>query len=280
MDAVSLKDQVGSASSALEPVSQADDEQAFLVGLGRCVRSLRQHHRLSRRQLSERCGVSPRFIAQLEAGEGNISIVRLRRIAESLETRLDALIAGSANGLDRIGMLNNRFALIGLRGAGKSTLGRLVAEKLGLMFVELNTEIERQNGLGVTEIFALYGEERFRQMERECLEGIIAKSEPVILALGGGIVEHRETYQRLLDNFTTIWLRASPDEHMARVLAQGDRRPVAGHPAAMDHLHGILRDRETAYSSAHHQLDTSGKTVEQSVDDLAGMVTSISSRRS
>ena len=277
MDAITLKEQSGAANTAPEQISRADEEQAFLIGLGSCVRDLRQHHRLSRRELSERCGVSPRFIAQLESGEGNISIVRLRRIAEALETPLDALIAGRAASL--LGVSRDRIALIGLRGAGKSTLGRMAAERLGLAFIELNAEIERQNGLGVTEIFALYGEGRYRQMERQCLEGVISQSGPLIVAIAGGIVEQRATYQMLLENFTTVWLRASPDEHMARVLAQGDRRPVAGHPAAMDHLHGILQDRETEYASAHHQLDTSGKPAEQSVDDLVELITSIRTGR-
>lgn len=277
MEVTSTKQELGSGAAVAGPLSQADDEHAFLAGLGCCVRDLRQHHRYSRRELSERCGVSPRFIAQLEAGEGNISIVRLRRIADALDIPLEVLVARRDHAPNSQTAKRDRFALIGLRGAGKSTLGRLVAERLGLSFVELNAVIEERNGLGVSEIFALYGEERYRQMERECLEGVIADCGPVVVAVAGGIVEQSETYRLLLDNFTTIWLRASPDEHMARVLAQGDRRPVAGHPAAMDHLHGILRDREAAYSTAHHKFDTSGKRVESAADDLAGLITSLRS---
>lgn len=271
-----------------------DGDRAFLGELGRCIRELRQSQQLSRKRLSERSGVSPRFIAQLECGEGNISIVRLKRIADVLNTPLEAIVAlrsdaaaaaalASLRGLPTASLVNiarhagattsrNRFALVGLRGAGKSTLGRQVADLLGLRFVELNAEVERRNGLGISEIFALYGEERYRQLELECLDEVIKSEGPMILALGGGIVEQPDAYHRLLENFTTIWLRASPDEHMARVLAQGDRRPVAGHPAVMENLRGILRDREPAYASAHYQVDTSGKRLEQSVQDLAALL--------
>ena len=165
-----------------------------------------------------------------------------------------------------------RIALIGLRGAGKSTLGRKIAEAFGLRFVELNREIESNNGLGISEIFALYGGERYRQLERDCLDRMIASDGPMVLAIAGGIVDQPETYRRLLSNFTVIWLRASPDEHMARVLAQGDRRPVAGHPAAMEHLHGMLRDREPAYALAHTHFDTSGQSLSQSVDGLCELI--------
>ncbi|MGI9411382.1 MAG: helix-turn-helix transcriptional regulator [Hyphomicrobiaceae bacterium] len=248
------------------------DEAEYLSALGRCVRGIRQRRQLSRRELSELSGVSPRFIAQLEAGDGNISIIRLKRIADALETPLDAIVALRAPALDEADGRGGRIALIGLRGAGKSTLGRKIAERFGLRFVELNREIESNNGLGVSEIFALYGGARYRQLERECLDKVIAGDGPMVLAIAGGIVDQPETYRRLLSSFTVIWLRASPDEHMARVLAQGDRRPVAGHPAAMEHLRGMLRDREPAYALAHNQFDTSGQSVGQSAAELCKLI--------
>ncbi|MGI9425202.1 MAG: helix-turn-helix transcriptional regulator [Hyphomicrobiaceae bacterium] len=266
----------------------------FLRSLGLCVRSIRQRLHLTRKTLSEQSGVSPRFIAQLECGEGNISIMRLKRIADVLAMPLEALVAlrddaAAAESFEQLRVLpsktiahvvgrvstpfaHNRVALIGLRGAGKTTLGAKAADKIDVAFVELNAEIEQRNGLGISEIFALYGEERYRKLEQEALEQIVAEDRPIVMAVAGGIVEHPDTYRTLLENFATIWLQASPDEHMARVLAQGDRRPVAGHPSAMENLREILRDREQAYAQAHFQLCTSGKPVAQSVDDLVDLV--------
>lgn len=271
-----------------------DDDETFLHSLGQVVRAYRQRRKISRKALSEHSGVSQRFIAQLEAGEGNISIVRLKSIADVLGVPLEAIIAlrteeNFAEAFRALRQLpsdniyqlakratdisvSNKVALIGLRGAGKTTLGRRVALKLGVRFVELNVEIERLNGLAVSEIFALYGEQRYRQLERKALDQIIEDREPLVLAIAGGIVEHAESYECLLNCFTTVWLQASPDEHMARVLAQGDRRPVAGHPAAMDHLRDILRQRQSAYTRAHFELDTSGRDVAHSEAELLAMV--------
>ena len=267
-----LQGHLPASSAASDTVS---DEAGYLSALGRCVRETRQLRQLSRRELSELSGVSPRFIAQLEAGDGNISIIRLKRIADALQTPLDAIVALRPPAQDETDGRGGRIALIGLRGAGKSTLGRKIAERFGLPFVELNREIESNNGLGVSEIFALYGGERYRQLERECLDKVIAGDGPMVLAIAGGIVDQPETYRRLLGSFTVIWLRASPDEHMARVLAQGDRRPVAGHPAAMEHLRGMLRDREPAYALAHNHFDTSGQSVGQSAAGLCRLIEAV-----
>ena len=171
---------------ASDPSAAASEEEAYLRALGYCVRDVRQRRQMSRRELSQKSGVSPRFIAQLEAGEGNISIIRLKRIAHALNAPLEELVAlrtpASALADGRAG----RIALIGLRGAGKSTLGRKVAEAFNLRFVELNHEIESSNGLGLPEIFALYGAERYRQLERECLDKLIASDGPMVLAIAGG----------------------------------------------------------------------------------------------
>ncbi|MGI9523875.1 MAG: shikimate kinase [Hyphomicrobiaceae bacterium] len=281
----------------------ADSEgECYLSQLGSCVRDVRRRLRMSRRILSERSGVSPRFIAQLEAGTGNISILRLKRIADQLDIPLEALVALRSDasaalafralrsatshsihsavhraGFDRT---QNRLALIGLRGAGKSTLGARVADALDIAFVELNDEIAIRHGLAVSEIFALYGEERYRQLERECLDAIIEEDQPVVLAVGGGVVQVDSTYARLLEHFTTIWISAQPDEHMARVLAQGDRRPVSGRPDAMDHLRALLERRRELYGRAHHHFDTSGMSEEQAVKDLKSIIAPLLSGRS
>ena len=265
--ASSLDDVEELANSEVSSTENGDG-RTFLEALGDCVRVLRKRQQYSRRELSERSGVSPRFIAQLESGAGNISIMRLKSIADALDTPLATIVALNPDGRQGVGRTGGKFALVGLRGAGKSTLGRLVSDRLQLPFIELNAEISKRCGMGLTEIFALYGDQRYRELERETLDSVIDMPGPLVLAIAGGIVEEPATYQKLLDHFTTIWVRTSPDEHMARVLAQGDRRPVAGHPAAMDHLVSLLHDREPAYARAHADVDTSGKQLDQSVAEL------------
>lgn len=281
----------------------------FLSTVGGRVRDLRTARRLSRRALAERAGLSQRFIAQLEAGYGNISVRRLkslvdaldgdlaevlagipaptnveaariaRRIAaapEALRSRILELLDGDAAGLGtKTG--TRRIALVGLRGAGKSTLGQMTARRLCLDFVELNVEISRASGLGVDEIFALYGDDGYRRLEREQLERIAARS-GLVLAVAGGIVDHHESYRFLKQNFLTIWLKATPEEHMSRVVDQGDNRPMAGSADAMADLRRILAGREAFYADADATLDTSGRAPETSADELADMVDALLTR--
>ena len=272
--------------------------QVLLARVGERVRKARDLKGVSRRILSETSGVSPRYLAQLEAGDGNISIGLLTRIALALDLRIEWLLVDDdpwtsdvirvtesyrvADALTRQkaalnpdqpdAMRASRVCLIGLRGAGKSTLGRLAAERLNTPFVELNREIEDQSGMTISELLALYGQEGYRKLESQALSRVVATHETVILAVAGGIVAEPETYNQLLKSFHTVWLRATPDEHMNRVRAQGDTRPMAGNPEAMEQLRAILTSRETLYSRAEAEIDTSGRTVDQSLDALIGLI--------
>ena len=254
------------------------DDSAFLGQLGERVRTARGRRGLSRKLLARDAGVSERYLAQLEVGRGNISILLLRHVAEALGLTLDELVCGDEGALARNGRRYNeprrprRVALIGLRGAGKSTLGRLLAADMAMPFIELNDEIANMSGLGVPEIFNLYGPEGYRRFERRCLDGAIGSHDSVVLATGGGIVADPSTFDALLSAFFTVWLRASPEEHMARVRAQGDLRPMAGNSEAMKELKRILRSREPLYRRADRALDTSGRSIEACRDSLADLL--------
>lgn len=275
------------------------DTAAFLVELGQRVKTARARRGMSRKAVSESSGVSPRYIAQLESGKGNISVGLLRQICQAIhvppetllarDDRLAAEIGAVVNklrtasplelarvqavlGIDADAAKGERYVLIGLRGAGKSTLGRLVAAEFGYPFVELNAEIERQSGLAVGEIFALYGQEGYRRLERAALQRIADDYAQVFLAVAGGLVSEPETFDYLMQRFTAIWLRTSPKEHMARVLAQGDKRPMADNPAAMEELETILTSRETLYSRAPMTVDTSNRSIAESRADLVAAI--------
>ena len=288
---------------ASEPSETSRDAPAALIRrVGARVRAAREAKGLARRVLSERSGVSPRYLAQLEGGEGNISIGLLQRVATALERPVEALVADDDSAADeaaRLGALYRgadaavrtrvlelldpdgargrragRVCLIGLRGAGKSTLGARVAEALGVAFVELNREIERHAGIPVGEIIALYGDEGYRRLEADVLGEVVAMHERAVLAVAGGVVEQPETFAEVLGRFHTVWLRASPTEHMERVRAQGDLRPMAGDPRAMARLREILEARESRYRQAGHHLDTDGRSVEASASELGELIRS------
>ena len=270
--------------------------ERLLVSVGERVRSARARTGMSRRALAEKSGVSQRYLAQLESGQGNISIGLLLRIADSLNLRIEWLVGEDdpwTSGIARISSLlrcatrtqrervleillpgdvslacANRIALIGLRGAGKSTLGRLAAAALGLPFRELNEDIEEASGMPASEVMALYGPEGYRHLESQSIERIVATEDRLVLAVAGGIVSQPETFDYLLRHFHTIWLKAEPEEHMARVRGQGDERPMAGNPDAMSELRSILKSREALYARAKVHVDTSGATVEESLASL------------
>lgn len=273
---------------------------ALIARVGERVRKARERRGIPRRVLSEISGVSPRYLAQLEAGEGNISIGLLQRVAIALDHRIEWLVGEddpwdsdalrvadlfrSASGDVQQTVLRalnpepeevlraRRICLVGLRGAGKSTLGRRLGEELGLPFVELNHGIEEQAGMPVAEVMALYGQEGYRKLEAQTVQRIIATHDALVLAVAGGIVAEPDTYNTLLSHFHTVWLRASPVEHMERVRAQGDERPMAGNPEAMEQLRSILTSREALYGKAEAQLDTSGQSVETSLEQLKALV--------
>jgi XRE family transcriptional regulator, aerobic/anaerobic benzoate catabolism transcriptional regulator len=272
-----------------------NSETGFLEQLGQRVRTMRALHGMSRKVLAKVSGISERYIAQLESGKGNVSIVLLRRVSNAMGAHLEDLIPATepapdwpvirdiAHAKDVLAGLGHGasaqrrmsfagIALIGLRGAGKSTLGKILAEKIGWSFVELNKEIEAQNGLSVAEIIALYGQEGFRRMEQAALGQLLARKELMVLATGGGIVSEPLTFDLILSSFYTIWLKAEPEEHMARVRGQGDLRPMADDRSAMAELRTILRSREPLYARASAVVDTAGLSVDNAAARLIDAV--------
>jgi XRE family transcriptional regulator, aerobic/anaerobic benzoate catabolism transcriptional regulator len=272
---------------------------AYLKTLGDRVRRIRAQRGMTRRILARDSGVSERYLAQLESGRGNVSILLLRQIAAAmgvptadlvhdgpersvefalaqqllsgLETkelteayRLLAQQFGREGGEERGG----RIALIGLRGAGKSTLGRIAADRLGLPFVEMAREIAAEAGTTLSEVFSLYGQAAYRRYERRALERVIASHPGAIIATGGSLVSEPGTFAMLLRSCHTVWIKASPHEHMARVMAQGDMRPMKGSPEAMEDLKRILDGRHALYSKADAAIDTSGKSVAECTEAL------------
>jgi len=255
---------------------------------------------LARLALAEVADVSERYLAQLESGGGNASVILLRRIANALHVRMSHLLGCEAsverallnNFLDSVperrieevmrrligefgtdeGVRKKRIVLIGLRGAGKSTLGKALAKAMHRPFVELDSEIEREAGMKLTEIFLLYGQPGYRELERRCLERIVASQNDVVMSVGGGVVSEPDSYQSLLANCFTVWIKASPAEHMSRVIAQGDMRPMRGHAQAMVDLKNILVAREPLYGRADAVIDTSGEAVAKSLTALRNAV--------
>jgi len=275
-------------------------ETEFLKMLGERVRQERSRREITRKELAKAAYVSERFLAQLETGHGNISIIRLRRIAHAMGMGVERL-AQEKNGdvpemagvvalleklkpeerrraqamlLEKFGARSEeerrgRIALVGMRGAGKSTLGVLLAERMGAPFIELDRRIEQESGVKLSAVFDLYGPAGFHRLEREALERVLETHERFVLATGGSIVNEPETFSRLRSACYTIWLKAKPEDHMQRVIAQGDKRPMAGSQWAMADLRKILAGREPLYEKADASVNTSGKTLKQAVSELA-----------
>jgi XRE family aerobic/anaerobic benzoate catabolism transcriptional regulator len=235
-------------------------ETDFLQQLGERVRAWRAEHATTRRALASASGVSERFLAQLEAGQGNISVLRLRALARAMRVPLESLV--------REAQKRELVALIGLRGAGKSTLGAKLAESLQVPFVELDKEVEKEAGTELGEVFAMYGQDAFRRFERRALERVLAQHPRAVIAAGGSLVTAADTYQQLLARCFCVWLKTRPEEHMTRVIAQGDMRPFKGRSAALDEIRKLLQDRAGLYARANATLETSGKTVRQSLAEL------------
>ena len=276
---------------------QFESEQlAFLLGIGTRVKSFRALRGMSRRILAESSAVSERYLAELESGKGNISILRLRQIADAMGVPIEDLVSeptGSAEYAYLLQYLRDAdttevvrlyrelaqrrpaspslIALVGLRGAGKSTIGTALAERLGCSFTELVRTIEQHAGMKVNEIFSLGGQSTYRRFERQCLEESIKSSTRGIIAVGGSLVSEPSSYERLLSSCITIWLRASPEDHMNRVIAQGDNRPMAGNSRAMDDLKRILNERENLYKRADYIVETSGTSVVDTVNEIVGL---------
>jgi XRE family transcriptional regulator, aerobic/anaerobic benzoate catabolism transcriptional regulator len=278
------------------PRAQVDE---FLVDLGNRTRRLRARSGLTRKELAREAKVSERHLANLETGIGNPTVQILRQVARALNCSAAELIdldndsadlllirellrgrsseelAGARQALtDHFGLTgnvetrNSRIALVGLRGAGKSTLGQMLANHLQYPFIEVNREVERLAGCRPEEVHALYGANAYRRYERRALEEVIARNPRAVVATPGGLVSETATFNLLLQSCYTVWLKAAPDEHMNRVIAQGDIRPMAGIRQAMDDLRLILAERTPFYAKADATCDTSGKTLKESFDVL------------
>jgi len=283
--------------------TDAAGEAAFVTEIGRLIRLGRARRGISRRQLAQNSGISERYLAQIEGGQGNPSAIVLKSIAEAIDTPIIDLIprSGAHNGaltqiLDLLGRMPaaelpeiaelmqrrlsgapisdraRRIALVGLRGAGKSTLGRMLAARLGCPFIELNRMVEQSYGASVSLLIEMSGVGSFRRYERDSLERVIAEHEQVVIATAGGIVSNPETYALLLQRTHTVWIKARPDEHMSRVMEQGDFRPMAQNREAMADLVAILEARGTDYARAQAQLETSGRSIDASFNELNALV--------
>ncbi len=235
----------------------------LLSALGRRVRELRHARSWTLEALSEATGVSSRFLADVEAGRGNISVLRLAEVARALGHPMADLLA-------EVGPV--RVALLGLRGAGKSTVGHLLAERIGVPFHELDQRVEELAGLPLAELFAVHGEAYYRRIEREALEHLLAEPAGFVVAAGGSLVTDPATFARLRGACTTVWLRARPEQHMGRVEAQGDLRPMARRADAMTELKGLLAARAPLYAQASHVVDTSSLEAGAVVDRVARLV--------
>jgi XRE family aerobic/anaerobic benzoate catabolism transcriptional regulator len=282
------------------PLRTDDSRKALIARLAERVRDVRKHKGLPRRVVSELSGVSPRYLAQLEAGEGNISVALLERVARALDVPIEALIAqqspvdaevlrmarlfthASEDVRDQINALlrsekrsdvrAGRICLMGLRGAGKTTLGALAGQALGVPFIELSSLIEDETGMPLAEVFSLYGADGYRRLEAEALEHVIRIKGPLILSVSGGLVEQDAPFARLLARFHTVWLRTSPAEHVARVRAQGDLQRIKDEPLAVAQIKSLIDTRNPRFARAQVELDTSLRMPQRSARELVQLI--------
>ena len=288
------------SSIEVAEAGQALEDEVFLLRLGQRVRQIRAQRGMSRRLLAETADVSERYLAQLETGKGNISVLLLRQIAGAMGVRIDALVdleidlpdgyeairdrlrSMSDEDLQRISAQlfgditakrhkQKRVAFLGLRGAGKTTIGKQIAKQLDLPFVELADVIEDIAGMSLNEIFSLGGQSSYRKFEQQAIDKMLTEIDQGVLAVGGSVVAETTTFEKLLSACTTVWLQASPEEHMQRVLAQGDNRPMAGNRRAMDELRRILIEREPLYRRADYVVDTHAKSVQQTCAEVVAL---------
>ena len=257
-------------NAPLSPAPHFDPKQesAYLSQLGKRVRAWRNGRGMTRKALAAASGVSERYLAQLEAGRGNISVLLLRKVAQAMHVAVEGLVRESPDQ----DPARRRIALLGLRGAGKSTLGAKLAAALGVPFVELDREVEREAGSQLGEVFAMFGQEAFRRFERRALERVLRTHECAVIAAGGSLVTDPDTYRLLLDNCHTVWLKARAEEHMSRVIAQGDMRPFKGRAAALEEIRKLLSDRDRLYAQADVTIETSGRALKATLEELKAKV--------
>ena len=265
--------------------------ESLLISIGARVRTRRQALKWTMKSLAERSGVSLRFLVELEKGRGNISVGRLKAVADALGeplvsffleapvarivAQLDELEPAQLGAVDQTiasildeAPVRRLVALLGVRGAGKSTVGRQVAESLGMDFVELDARIEALAGLSLAEIFAIHGEPYYRRIEYEALTELIAEGRSAVVATGGSVVAHEESWELLREHSRTVWLRADAQEHWDRVIAQGDHRPMNENPEAFAQLEALLQNRAPKYAEAEVVVETSRRTLNSVIDDV------------
>jgi len=280
-----------------EPTT-TDPDEPFLRAFGERLRAERARRGMSRKLLADHAGISERYITQIESGKGNISILLLRQVAAALGLPLARLVEDESMSpemtlvrqfLSRLSpaqlsdahtvlatrfasdaalLRTQRIALVGLRGAGKTTLGAAVARAQGVPFFELDREIERLAGTSLGVVLEMYGQQAYRRYELQALQELLEQQPRFVLATGGSLVSETPTYELLLRHCLTVWIRATPEEHMERVIAQGDHRPMAGSDRAMDDLRRILDERTPLYARADLTFDTTGASVDESVATL------------
>ena len=279
-------------------MNRRSERQRFLREFGERIRGERARRGMSRKLFADHAGISERYVTLLESGKGNVSLLVLRQIATALGLPLSRLFEDESASPEMtlirefLGRLSpvqlreaygalasafspdaglarsQRVALVGLRGAGKTTLGRRLAKDLEVPFFELDREIERRSGVALAQLFEMYGQQAFRRHELEALQELLRAEARFVVATGGSIVAERATYELLLRSCFTIWVRTTPEEHMARVIAQGDQRPIVASSQAMDDLRRILREREPLYARADLTVDTTGAREERSVAEV------------
>lgn len=289
--------QRGSAPADDAPGAMTDPIKDYIAGIGERTRGIRAQRGMSRKDLSRHSGISERYLAQLESGHANISVALLWQLAEALNVGFQELLPdGHARAvelkplltfLERLSLdeqkaayslLRKQFsdakgplhgvALVGLRGGGKTTLGGLLAQQLKVPFVRLGDVIEKLAGMKTPELFSLGGQKAYRRLEHQAVRQVIDDNASVVVETGGSLVSEQQTYDALLGSFYTVWIKASPEEHMSRVIAQGDLRPMEGNAEAMSDLKLILEERESYYSAANYVLDTSGRSVQDCLQEL------------
>lgn len=248
------------------PADDAAPRSALLDRLAASVRARRKDRALTLRELAEHAGVSERFLVLLEAGRANVSVIKLEDIARALGSSASALLADEAAHAPTEAPRRPLVALLGLRGSGKSAIGARAAARLGWPFVELDEAVEAHAGMALGELFELHGGDYYRRVQREEVERLLDAGATGFLATGGGVVADHDAFGRLRGASVTIWLKARPEDHYARVLAQGDTRPAANREDAMRELRALLRARRPLYELAHHVVDTSALGLERSVE--------------
>jgi len=285
--------------ASLTPPQLESAELAYLARLGERVRAWRLEQGVTRKTLALASGVSERYLAQLESGHGNISVLLLRKVAQAMQVPVEDLARENGEVPAELALLTRfaqtlppekvaaahrlllaqfgsprkrRVALLGLRGAGKSSLGARLAEALGVQFVELDREVEREAGSDLGAVFSIYGQDAYRRFERRALERVLRQHDRAVIATGGSLVTDQDNYDLLRERCYCIWLKASPEEHMSRVISQGDMRPFKGRSAALDEIRRLLAERDRLYARADAVLDTSGKPVRQSLAQLRTLV--------